>query len=491
MTGHLRAERQPGGLRLVVLYLGLVGVGVGTVVLVLLFGRRNEPERPLSDIVLDHGSAASGQALEGGALVARIFLAVAAVLVAARLVGMLFGRVRLAPVMGEIVAGILLGPSLLGAVWPSASEYLFPPSVTNVLQIVGQFGLIFFMFLVGLEVNRRLVRGLGHQVVLLSHVSIVAPFALGTVLAVAIYPRLGSGPFSGFALFLGAAMAITAFPVLARILTDSGLHRTSLGALALTCAAVDDLTAWCILAGVVALVGSNGPGDVAMTLLLTAGFMAFMLFVGRPSFRRIALELRRRGSTALLPCVLVGLLLSAWATEMIGIHAIFGAFLFGVSMPRSRWIKAELHNRLEDVTLVFLLPIFFAVVGLSTRISLLDSVELWLITVAVIAVAVVGKLGGSMLAARFTGYGWRQSAALGLLMNTRGLTEIVILTIGQRLGIISPTLFAILVLMALATTIMATPLLSLLYPPDRILRESVQPVVAPQDARRRDVVGSR
>lgn len=408
--------------------------------------------------------------LEGGVLVARTFLAAAIVLIAARLVGFLFRRARLTRVMGEIVAGIALGPTLLGAVWPEATAYLFSASVTSLLAILGQLGLIFFMFLVGLELNRSLVRDIGHGVVLVSHVSIVVPFTIGVGLAIPIYPQLGSGEFTGFALFMGAAMAITAFPVLARILSDTRLSRTPLGVLALTCAAVDDLTAWCILAGVVAVVGASGAGDVAATLLLTVGFVGFMAFAVRPWLRRITEALHRRGDldSALLPGVLVCLLVSAWATEMIGIHVIFGAFIFGVVMPRTPWVRRELEVRLEGVTVVFLLPMFFAVVGLSTRISLLDQKELWLLTAVVVAGACAGKLGGSLVAARVIGYGWRQSTALGILMNTRGLTEIVILTVGRQLGVVSPVLFAMMVLMALITTLMATPLLSVVYPPSLV-----------------------
>ncbi|MGH9275043.1 MAG: cation:proton antiporter [Acidimicrobiales bacterium] len=428
--------------------------------------------RPITSVL--EQSTGTEEPLKGGTLVARTFLAVSVILVAARLVGLMFRRVRLTQVMGEIVAGIVLGPSLLGAIWPAANEYLFPATVIALLDIVGQFGLVFFMFLVGLELNRRLVRGIGHRVVLMSHVSIIIPFTIGAALAVVLYPQLGSGRFVGFALFMGAAMAITAFPVLARILKDTGLDRTPLGALALTCAAVDDLTAWCILAGVVAVVNASGAADVVRTVLLTVGFVGFMGFAVRPLLLRGALALRRRGELeqALVPVVLVCLLLSAWATEMIGIHVIFGAFLLGVVMPRPPWVRREIQARLEDVTVVLLLPVFFAVVGLSIRVSLLDQAELWLFTGAIIVAACVGKLGGSMFAARVIGYPWRQSTALGLLMNTRGLTEIVILTVGQRLGVVSPALFVMMVLMALVTTLMATPILSVVYPPTLIEAEA-------------------
>lgn len=404
--------------------------------------------------------------LGGSDLAGRIFLAVAVVIVAARGAGMLFSRIRQPRVVGEIVAGIILGPSLLGAYFPAVTGYLFPPEVTSVLRTLADFGLIFFMFLIGLELDHRLMRGSGRTAILVSHVSIVLPFALGLVLALSLYPLLGSGNFLGFGLFMGAAMAITAFPVLARILTDTGIHRTRLGALAITCAAVGDITAWCILAVVVAVVTSAGAGGAVQTIALSAVFVVVMLLVVRPLIARLAVvhEARGRLNPPVMAAIIIALLLSAWMTEQIGIHAIFGAFLLGAVMPRSPRLTEEITGKLEDVTVLLLLPVFFAVMGLSTRFDLLDRAELWGVAGLVIAVAVVGKWGGSMLAARAAGEGWRHSAGLGILMNARGLTEIVILTIGRELGIISPALFTIMVLMALVTTFMTTPLLSMVYP---------------------------
>lgn len=404
--------------------------------------------------------------LTGSELSGRIFLAVAIVIIAARGAGLLFARIRQPRVVGEIVAGIVLGPSVVGAYFPEVTNYLFPAEVTSILRALANLGLIFFMFLIGLELDHRLMRGSGRTALLVSHVSIVVPFALGLLLAVSLYPLLGSGDFLGFGLFLGAAMAITAFPVLARILTDTGIHRTRLGALAITCAAVGDLTAWCILAVVVGIVTSAGAGSALVTIGLSAVFVVVMLFGVRPLIARLAdvHEARGRLSPPVMAALLIALLLASWMTEEIGIHAIFGAFLLGAVMPRSPRLTAEITEKLEDVTVLLLLPIFFAVMGLSTRFDLLDRPELWLAAALVLAVAVLGKWGGSMIAARVTGQGWRHSAALGILMNARGLTEIVILTIGRDLGIISPAMFTIMVLMALITTFMATPLLSLVYP---------------------------
>ncbi|HVL04309.1 MAG TPA: cation:proton antiporter, partial [Acidimicrobiales bacterium] len=412
--------------------------------------------------------------LAGSELTGRILLAVAVVILASRAVGYLFSRIRQPRVVGEIVAGILLGPSLLGLILPEVTGYLFPPEVVTILGVVAQFGLIFFMFLIGLELDLTLVARSGHVALLVSHTSIVFPFALGLAASLVVYPLLGNGDFVGFALFLGAAMAITAFPVLARILTDTGLHRTRLGALAITCAAIDDVTAWCLLAVVVAVVKSSGALDVVATIGLSLVFVAGMILVVRPLLARLA---RSSGTWSrlhppVMAALFAGLFLAAWATEEIGIHAIFGAFLLGAVMPRSQGLVAKVAERIEDVTVLFLLPVFFVVVGLSTRIGLLDQAVLWEVAVLILVVAVVGKWAGSMLAARACGQGWRDATALGALMNTRGLTEIVILTIGASLGVVSPALFTIMVVMALVTTLMATPLLSVIYPRRLIDRES-------------------
>jgi Kef-type K+ transport system membrane component KefB/nucleotide-binding universal stress UspA family protein len=416
------------------------------------------------------GEGIEGESLEGAEILARVLLAVAIVIVAARLLGNLFRLLNQPRVIGEIVAGILLGPSLLGLFWPGVTSFLFPSEVIGVLQILAQLGLIFFMFLIGAELDHKMIRGSGHTAILVSHYSIVLPFTLGLAAALTIFPVVGSGDFTGFALFMGAAMAITAFPVLARILTDTGLHRTRLGNLAITCAAVDDVTAWCILAVVVAIVKATGPGDAIVTVLLTLAFLAFMVFVVRPLLARIAAVQPDRGrlGATIMSALFVALFLSAWATEAIGIHAIFGAFMFGAVLPRSHSIASQVTERLEDVTVLFLLPVFFAVVGLSTRIGLVSGAELWTMTALIIAIAIAGKIGGSIIAGLAAGESFRSSTVLGVLMNARGITEIVILTIGASLGVISPALFTMMVLMALVTTFMTTPLLTVLYPRDKI-----------------------
>lgn len=409
----------------------------------------------------------------------RLLLALAVVLVATRAVGWLARRVGQPRVMGEIIAGVLLGPSLLGLVLPDVEAYLFPGPVVDGLRAIAQVGLILFMFLVGVGLDVGHLRGQGHRAVVISHTSILAPLVLGAGLAWWLHPRLGAGaPLESFALFIGVAMAITAFPVLVRILQESGLHRTRIGALTMTCAAVDDVTAWCLLAVVVALVGSDGPLDVAVTIGAAAAFTAAMWWGVRPF-------LERRRDLG-VPAAVAMAFACAWATEMIGIHAIFGAFLAGAIMPRSVLTRAALTDQLETAATVVLLPVFFAVVGLSTQLGLLDDAYLWGIAALVLAVAVAGKLGGASLAARALGESWRDAGTIGVLMNTRGLTELVILTVGLQLAVITDTVFTIMVLMALATTLMAAPSLRLLGAHHAAIGDEVPFTGTAQDASDRD-----
>ena len=399
----------------------------------------------------------------------KLLLAIAVVIIVARVVGALFRRIGQPQVVGEIVAGVILGPTLLGAVWPGASEFVFNDDVLPFLEIFAQVGLVFFMFLVGAELDVALIRGRGHAAALVSHASIIAPFLSGIALALLIFPTLGSpdGDFLPFALFLGASMSITAFPVLARILSERNLHKTKLGAVTITCAAIDDVTAWCILAVVVTVARADSAASALPTFLLSIVFIAFMIFVARPLLGRLATyhEDQGRLSGTVMAVIFVGLLLSALATDRIGIHSIFGAFLFGAIMPQRSELTEELFEKLEDFAVIFLLPLFFAFSGLRTDVlSLGTDPELWLYTGLVLLVAVVGKWGGSSIAARSVGMQWRDSLALGVLMNCRGLTELVILNIGLELGVIPPQLFSMLVIMALVTTFMTTPLLGWLRP---------------------------
>ena len=387
----------------------------------------------------------------------RILLALAIVIVASRAAGWAISKIGQPRVHGEILAGILLGPSLLGVVWPRALGFVFPTEIVGALKVLAQIGLVMFMFLIGLDLDLRKLRGNGHKALVISPASVLTPILLGALLAVWLYPRFGGGVGRlGFTLFLGAAMAITAFPVLARVLQETGLYHTRIGVLTITCAAVDDVTAWCVLALVVAVVKSTGPAGALKTIGFSVLFLAVMLGVIRPLLRRLpAIPLW------LAICMALG---GAWITEQIGIHAIFGAFMAGAAMPRKAEIQQDIHQKLEHAVLTFLLPVFFVVVGLATRIDLLNSPYLWAVTLLVIATAIAGKWGGSMIAARLMGEKWQDAAAIGILMNTRGLTELVILSVGLELRVISTTIFTMMVLMALATTLMATPMLALISP---------------------------
>ncbi|HYW13245.1 MAG TPA: cation:proton antiporter [Longimicrobium sp.] len=400
-----------------------------------------------------------------------LLVQIGVIVIAARCVGLLFRRIHQPQVMGEMVAGILLGPSFFGWVMPELSAQLFAPASLGFLSSISQVGLLVFMFLVGLELNPGLLRGRGHTAVVTSHVSITVPFFLGALLAVFLYPRLSdsSVTFTGFALFMGAAMSVTAFPVLARILTERNLMGTRVGAVTLACAAVDDVTAWCILAGVVVLVRADGTGlPLWITVAGSAAFMLVMVVFARRLFAGLERKYDRLSgvvSQDMLALILLVALASAWATEWLGIHALFGAFLAGAVMPKGEGFVGALTEKLEDFTVVLFLPLFFAFTGLRTSIGLVSGAEMWGYCALIVAVAVAGKFGGSTVAARLTGMPWRESAALGILMNTRGLMELVILNVGLEIGVISPALFTMMVLMALVTTFMTTPLLVWIYPP--------------------------
>ncbi|SRR5581483_3629948 len=393
-----------------------------------------------------------------------LLLQIAAIVVSARFLGAIFRRFGQPQVMGEMVAGILLGPSFLGWLAPSLSSALFPAGSLGYLQTLSQIGLLLFMFLVGLEFNPAYLRNQGHAAVLTSHASITAPFLLGSLLALFLYPKLSdsSVPFREFTLFIGVAMSITAFPVLARILTERDLLKTRLGSIVIACAAVDDVTAWCILAYIVALVRSSGHAlPLWKTLLALSAFVLVMITAGRYLLRRLEVSFRRRGKLTddLVALILLLLLASATLTEYLGVHLLFGAFLFGAVMPKQQDFTDRVTERVQSITLVLLLPVFFAFTGLRTSIGLVRGFEMWFFCSLIVAVAVVGKLGGSAIAARVAGLRWREALSIGAFMNTRGLMELVVLNLGLDLGVISPVLFSMMVLMALITTFMTTPLL--------------------------------
>ncbi|MGW6978222.1 cation:proton antiporter domain-containing protein [Streptomyces sp. NPDC054932] len=392
-----------------------------------------------------------------------LLIAVPVVILACQAGAAVFRRFGQPPVVGEIATGILLGPSLLGWLWPQAQHWLFPASVLPYTSVLGQLGLLAFMFLVGLELDLKSLRGHTRVAVAVSQAGMLLPLVLGSVLALAMYDGfapdgVGRLPFT---LFIAVAMSITAFPVLARILIDRGLYGTRLGALAMACAAVDDVVAWCLLALVVALASAGFPMEALTTAGLAVGFTLVMLYAVRPLLARWAARADRAGDAAVLVALFSGLSVSALATDRIGVHALFGAFLFGVITPRTGQRIEASAARLRAFTVPVLLPLFFVHTGLRTDIGgLTASPELWLWTAAVLGVAFLGKWGGAAAAARLCRRSWRESLSIGALMNCRGLTELVVLNVGLELGVIGPQLFTMLVLMALVTTAITSPALT-------------------------------
>jgi Kef-type K+ transport system membrane component KefB len=386
------------------------------------------------------------------------------IVVLARVFGSLFVRIGQPAVIGEMVAGIVLGPSLAGTLFPGFFHFVFAADSLGSLRMLSQVGVILFMFVVGMELDLKQLRNRAQAAVVVSHASILFPYFLGVLLSFFIYRSYASGnaTFLSFSLFMGIAMSITAFPVLARIIEERGLTKTYLGATAITCAAVDDATAWSILAFVVAIAKAGTAGGAVLTILLVAVFVALMLLAGRPMLARfISPKQQEEPGKGLVVGILILVFIAALYTEVIGIHALFGAFLVGVAMPANARFRLHLKDRLENFSSAFLLPLFFAFTGLRTQVGLLNDWESAAICLAIICVATLGKLGGGMLAARWTGMNWHDSFALGALMNTRGLVELIVLNVGLDLGILSPRIFAMMVIMALVTTFMTGPLLSL------------------------------
>jgi Kef-type K+ transport system membrane component KefB/nucleotide-binding universal stress UspA family protein len=400
------------------------------------------------------------------------------IVVSTRFVGLLMRRIGQPQVIAEVIGGVLLGPSLLGWLLPTFSQALFTPPSLQLLNMVSQLGLVLFIFLIGLELDPKLMRGNGYTSIVISYSSIIVPFALGVPLAIYLYPRLApSGvPYSSFILFIGISMSITAFPVLARILSERRLTDTPIGALTITVAAVDDVTAWCLLAFVVSIVNSSAMSEAVVTTILAFTYIATMWWVVKPFMRRFgARSANREGLTQNnVAITLILLLISSLTTEIIGIHALFGAFMFGVIMPREGNFVQVLAEKIEDLVLVLLLPLFFAYSGLRTEIGLLTGLSDWLMCGLIILVACLGKFGGCFVSARLMGISWRDSAAMGILVNTRGLMELVVLNIGLDLKVISPELFAMMVIMALVTTFITTPLLSLIYSREQLLALRVE-----------------
>jgi Kef-type K+ transport system membrane component KefB len=368
-------------------------------------------------------------------------------------------------VMGEIIAGIALGPSLLGTALPDASNFLFPAASLGNLQMLSQVGLILFMFVIGMELDLSIIRNKAKTAFTISYASIIIPFVLGIGLAWLLKDKYlpGGIEFYVFALFMGIALSITAFPVLARVIKERGLSHSKLGIMALTSAAVDDVTGWSLLAFVIAIAKAEGMETPLYILAGTVVYVAAMLFIVRPflkklSQKQINVAIIKQSTIAI---IFITLLLSALCCEVIGIHALFGAFMAGIVMPLEWSFRKQIIDKIEDVALVLLLPLFFVLTGLRTEIGLINEASQWLMCGFIILLAIAGKFGGSYIAARFTGEDNYNSLAIGILMNTRGLMELVVLNIGYDLGILTPEIFTMMVVMALVTTLMTNPLLNL------------------------------
>ena len=378
--------------------------------------------------------------------------------------GLVFGRLGQTAVIGEMFAGILLGPSLLGQVFPSAESYLFPASSLPPLYLISQLGVVLFMFVVGMDMDVDRLRRRAGATVFISNAGIVVPFALGAGLSLYLHDRYAPPgvPYLTFALFIGIAMSITAFPVLARILAERGLKDTDLGNTALGCAAIDDVSAWCLLALALAIGQGHGYGSPLMAVTLTVVVAFVALVVVRP--RAVQLFGRSTAGPA-PPGVLLRSLLFLFAaslsTEAIGVHALFGAFIAGVAVGGADSLREPLRDAIQPITSTLLLPLFFAYAGLRTEVGSLSG-SAWIACGLVLVAAVAGKFGAISIASRLQGFPWRDCVALGALMNTRGLMELVVLNIGYDLGILSPPMYTMMVIMALTTTCMAGPVLAML-----------------------------
>ncbi len=397
---------------------------------------------------------------------ATLILQIASIIVVSRTFGFIFNKIGQPTVIGEIVAGIALGPSLLGLFFPDVSGFLFPAGSLPNLQFLSQVGLILFMFVIGMELDLKVLRNQAHDAVVISHASIIIPYFLGMGLAYYLYQDFAPENigFTSFSLFMGIAMSITAFPVLARVIQERDLTRTKLGSIAITCAAADDVTAWCILAAVIAIVKAGTFVSALFTLALAIAYVLGMIFIVHPILKRIGNVYSDREiiSKPIVALSFLVLLFSAYAAEIIGIHALFGAFLAGVIMPPHFNFRKILMDKVEDVSLVLLLPLFFVFTGLRTQIGLLNESHLWVVCGLIILTAVLGKFGGSTFSAKFVGQTWKESLSIGALMNTRGLMELIVLNIGYDLGVLTPEIFAMLVIMALVTTFMTGPALDLI-----------------------------
>jgi Kef-type K+ transport system membrane component KefB len=450
-------------------YLTIIGGFSGLIYWIILKGKILETGRNIIPHHIENGywndfksSMISNLEHPLAILLAQIII----ILLVARFFGWVSRKIGQPTVVGEMIAGIVLGPSLIGMYFPEFSAHLFPKDSLGNLQFLSQIGLILFMFVIGMELDLKALRNKAHDAVVISHASIIIPFALGVSLAYFIYHSFAPQgiEFISFGLFLGIAMSITAFPVLAGIVRERGIHKTKLGAIVITCAAADDVTAWCILAAVIAIVKAGSFTSSLSVIVLAVFYVLLMLNVVRPFLKKVG-DLKSTRESLSKPVVAIfflTLLLSAYVSELIGIHALFGAFLAGAIMPENNKFRSIFIEKIEDVAVVVLLPLFFVFTGLRTQIGLIDDPYLWKVTGVIILVAVAGKFFGSALAAKFVGHSWKDSLSIGTLMNTRGLMELVVLNIGYDLGVLSTQIFTMMVIMALVTTFMTGPALDLI-----------------------------
>lgn len=405
-------------------------------------------------------------------LIVQFLLCLTTVMMMARVVGFLFEYIKQPPVVGEVIGGLLLGPSCLSTLAPSVMSFLIPSQAIPLLSIIAQLGIILFMFLVGLELDLKALKKAGQSTLLISHMSILLPFVMGAGGSLLLYKKFAPPgvPFLAFSLFIAVAMSVTAFPVLARILSDFSWSQTSWGRIALASAAVDDVTAWCLLAIVVSMTQASWHDAVA-TILWSIVYIAFMFIVARPLLAKLMpwIEQFERVTRTAMAATLGLLMVSALATEFIGIHALFGAFVFGAVIPHESRLAQEMRDKLEDFITVLFLPAFFAYTGLRTQVQLVSMGHISIL-ILILSIAIIGKVGGSYLGGYLSGLKWKDSLSIGFLMNTRGLVELIVLNLGLDLGILSPELFAMLVIMAVFTTMMTSPILRLIHRRSKLMQ---------------------
>ncbi|OQP65534.1 hypothetical protein A3860_17880 [Niastella vici] len=443
----------------------LFGVALTAIMIYVLYVSRNIslPVENISSIKVQSGESSLSQILKAlSNSQAIIIFQVALILIVARLTGLLFKKIGQPIVMGEIVAGIILGPSVLGLVLPDVSQFIFPKSSLSNLQVLSNIGLLIFMFIVGMEFKLNVIKEEARTIIGISYASIILPFILGVLLSLTIFKTYlpTNLSFLTYALYIGVAVSITSFTVLARIMRDRGITNTRLGSIVISCTALNDIIAWCILAVVIATIKAGSSTFAMYTFLFVAFFVSLMIMVIKPFIKK--LFQKNKGSNSTFFWVYSTLLVSSYISEVIGVHMLFGAFLAGAIMPADSDFRKYVIDKLENFAFVLLLPLYFAFTGLRTQIGLLNNSATWVDCIILIAVAIVGKFIGCTVSARLMGEQVKTSLSIGVLMNTRGLTELVVLNIGYELGILKPELFTIMVIMALFTTFITSPILNII-----------------------------